>query len=189
MAAILSLLIGIYPVLYFLSDEPFGILLNKPEEVVKNALWMAMFYGHIGGGGLALAIGWLQFSKKLRTRRIALHRTIGKIYMIAALIGGLCGIFLAFYAEGNVLAAPGFTGLGMVWVSTSIMGYLSIRKGKTDQHQSWMTYSFAMCFAAVTFRIWLGVLASSMADFNMAYGLAAWLCWLPNLGVAYLVRR
>jgi hypothetical protein len=53
-----------------------------------------------------------------------------------------------------------------------------------------MVYSYAMCFAAVTLRIWLPLLLLIFGDFETSYRIVAWLCWLPNLLFAYIwVKR
>ncbi len=44
-----------------------------------------------------------------------------------------------------------------------------------------MIISYALCFAAVTLRIWLPILEVVFGDFNTAYIITAWLCWIPNL--------
>ena len=52
-----------------------------------------------------------------------------------------------------------------------------------------MIFSFAACFAAVTLRIWLPILTSIMGEFNSAYRIVAWLCWVPNIIVAFFIVR
>ncbi len=60
----LSTLVGLYPSIYFLIDRRFGLLASKSAELLSDNLWNVAFYGHILLGGLALLIGWLQFSHK-----------------------------------------------------------------------------------------------------------------------------
>jgi hypothetical protein len=52
-----------------------------------------------------------------------------------------------------------------------------------------MIYSYAACFAAVTLRLWLPLLVIGFGDFIKAYTVVAWLCWVPNILVAYLIVR
>ena len=68
--------IGLYPSIYFLIDRHFGLLSSKSQELLNDQLWNIGFYGHITLGGIALIIGWTQFSTKLRSRRIKIHWTI-----------------------------------------------------------------------------------------------------------------
>src|SRR5690606_19806766 len=85
----LCIVVGLYPIIYFLIDRHFGLLSSKSQELLSNQMWNLGFYGHIVLGGIALLIGWTQFSSKLRKTRMALHRTIGKIYILSVLISGI----------------------------------------------------------------------------------------------------
>ena len=187
--ALLCILIGLYPSIYFMIDRTFGLLSSKSPEVLNDLLWNVGFYGHIVPGGLALLIGWIQFSKKIRTRQPLLHRRIGKLYVISVIISGICGVFIGFYATGGVVAAAGFIALGMIWLGSTWTAYASARNGQFDTHESWMVYSYAACFAAVTLRLWLPALVGAMGEFEPAYRIVAWLCWVPNLAVAYWINR
>ena len=186
---ILATLIGLYPMIYFINDRLFGLLSSKSAELLSDNLWNSAFYGHIVLGGLALLIGWLQFSNKLRRRNINIHRTIGKTYMISVLISGICGLYIALYATGGMISILGFFTLGLIWLSTTILGYKAIKKGNVEWHEKFMIYSYAACFAAVTLRIWLPILTIVMGEFIGAYRIVAWLCWVPNIIIAYFIVR
>lgn len=188
--AFMAIGVGLYPLLYFFIDRQFGLLASKSDELLVNVFWNFGFYGHILLGGLALMIGWVQFSKKMRSRNLNLHRNLGKVYVIAVVISGICGIFIAFNATGGVITMLGFIGLGLVWLYTTLKAYFAIRKGDIQLHQGMMIYSYAACFAAVTLRIWLPLLTIAFGDFTTAYRVVAWLCWVPNIIFAYFwVRR
>ena len=178
---ILSVSIGLYPMIYFLIDRHFGLLSSKAPHLLEDALWNTSFYGHIVFGGIALLTGWTQFSKKLRTNRVNLHRSLGKFYMASVLISGTCGIYIGFYATGGIISSMGFISLGIIWVSSTLMAFKSIRKKNIESHADLMLISFAACFAAVTLRIWLPILTSITGEFIIAYRIVAWLCWVPNL--------
>lgn len=52
-----------------------------------------------------------------------------------------------------------------------------------------MVYSFSACCAAVTLRLWLPLLLGGLRlDFDFAYPIVAWLCWVPNLLVAHSIN-
>ncbi|MBA3283968.1 MAG: DUF2306 domain-containing protein [Nitrosopumilus sp.] len=186
---ILSILVGLYPITYFLVDREFGLLSTKSAELLSNQLWNIAFYGHIIPGGLALLIGWLQFSQKLRKKNIKLHRTIGKTYVISVLISGFCGLFIALYATGGIISITGFFSMGLIWLSTTFLGFQAIKKGNIRLHETFMIYSYAACFAAVTLRIWLPILIIVMGEFIGAYRIVAWLCWAPNMIIAYFIVK
>ena len=185
----LAIIIGLYPSIYLLIDRDFGLLSSKPPELLTNTIWNIGFYTHIILGGVALLIGWIQFSSKIRIKKMLLHKQIGKIYLIAVIFGSLAGIYIGFYATGGMVSSLGFICLGIVWFYTTLKAYLSIRKKQIEQHQKMMIYSYAACFAAVTLRIWLPILTLIYGDFVKAYVIVAWLCWIPNLFVAGLITR
>lgn len=167
-----------------------GLLASKSQEVLGSAIWQIGFYGHISFGGLALLTGWSQFSKKIRTRNLQLHRNLGKIYVIAVLISGVCGVYIGFFATGGFIAALGFVLLGLIWLFTTGKAYFAIKRRDLSLHQGMMIYSYAACFAAVTLRIWLPLLTIAFGEFLIAYKIVAWLCWVPNIIFAHLwVRR
>ena len=187
--AFFAIVIGLYPALYFLIDREFGLLSSKEDELLKNLIWNAGFYMHILLGGLSLLIGWTQFSPKLRNRNISMHRQIGKIYVLSALLSALAGSYVALFATGGWVSAVGFFCLACIWFLTTFKGYTHIKNGRIDQHEKWMIFSYAACFSAVTLRIWLPLLIISLGDFNTAYRIVAWLCWIPNLFVAILIVK
>ena len=187
--AICSTLIGLYPIIYFLIDRRFGLLSFKSQEILSSISWNIGFYGHIVLGGLALTIGWIQFSKKIRLKNLNLHRRIGKVYTLAALISGVCGLYIAFFATGGFISTLGFGLLAVLWIWTSFMGYRSAKKGNIQVHENFMIISYSCCFAAVTLRIWLPILVAIFGEFIVAYQIVAWLCWVPNLFVGLLIIR
>ncbi|OUR99080.1 hypothetical protein A9Q86_13420 [Flavobacteriales bacterium 33_180_T64] len=187
--AMLCVFIGLYPVAYFILERTFGLLASKSNIVLNNVFWNIAFYVHISLGGLALLIGWLQFSKKLRNRNLKLHRTIGKVYMISVMFSGLASLYIAYYATGGLIAIFGFMCLGLIWLYTTSKGFLSIKKRDVSKHQKFMIYSYAACFAAVTLRIWLPILIAIYQEFIPAYRIVAWLCWMPNIVVAYFIVK
>lgn len=182
--------VGLYPVVYFLTSAKVGILNGKEAELLQDSIWNTAFYGHISFGGIALLLGWSQFSQRLRAKRIGLHRNLGKGYLATVFLSAVCAIYLSFFAMGGWIASTGFFGLGMVWFTSTLFAYLHIRNRKIAQHRNMMIYSYAACFAAVTLRLWMPFLQAITGDFITAYRIVAWLSWVPNMLVAYvLVRR
>lgn len=185
-----SVIIGIYPVLYGLVDMSQGFLGGKPEAVLNSPAWHWFFYQHIGFGAISMLVGWTQFSSKLRKKNISLHRLLGKIYVIAVLLSGVAGLYLSFYATGGMVASFGFGTMAVLWLATTFMAFLTIKKGEIDAHKNWMIRSYALCWAAVTLRLWLpGLQAFGGMEFISAYLLVSWLCWVPNLAVAEWVIK
>ena len=118
-----------------------------------------------------------------------LHRNVGKVYIIAACLSALAAVYIALYANGGIIASLGFISLGVIWFYTTLRAYFAIRNLQIIEHQKMMTYSYAACFAAVTLRIYLPLLTMLFNDFIKAYLIVAWLCWIPNMIVAYFLTR
>ncbi len=182
--------VGLYPSLYILMDMRQGLLSTKPSELLDSNLYQFIFHQHIYLGGIALLAGLLQFSKKLRSRHLSWHRALGKTYLIAVLLSGSAGLYIAFYATGGLICVTGFESLAILWLYTSATAYRAIRNRDIDRHKEWMIRSYALCFAAVTLRILGPVFQFGFGmSFIPAYQIIAWLSWMLNLLVAEIIIR
>ncbi len=184
-----AIVIGLYPGIYFVADRKFGLLSSKPEILLQHMVWNIGFYTHILAGGVALLIGWAQFSLKFRQKYLTLHRKAGILYVLAAVLSSIAGIGIGFFATGGLISAAGFIFLGVIWFYTTVQAFLAIKNKNTVRHEMMMVYGYAACFAAVTLRIWLPLLILGFGDFLPAYQLVAWLSWVPNLFVAWWINR
>ena len=187
-----AVFIWLYPLRFIGLPYEESLLGSKSETLLNSSLYLTAFYTHIFLGGLALLAGFSQFYKKLRRKSPALHRTLGKIYVTAVLLSGLAGLGIAFFATGGIIPALGFAGLAIFWLYTTSNAYASIKKPDIEAHQRWMIRSYALCFAAVTLRLYLPLFTGALnIDFIPAYKIIAWLCWVPNILVAeiFIVRR
>ncbi len=185
---VLACIIGVYPAIYFFIHTRFGLLTTKPDALLADVLWQVAFYVHIVTGGLALLSGWPQFIAKLRTNRLPLHRNMGKVYVCCVWVSAVAGIYIGFFATGGWPSAAGFVSLGVVWFYTTLMAYRHIKAGSITAHRQMMVYSYACTFAAVTLRIWLPILTITTGDMLIAYTIVAWLCWVPNLLIAWRIN-
>jgi hypothetical protein len=143
---------------------------------------------HVAGGAVALGLGPLLIGGP-RWRR-ARHRTLGKLYLAAVLLGGLGGLSLARFSAGGWTTHLGFAGLGVAWIGATAAAWVRILKGDVAGHRAWMTRSFLLALAAVTLRVYLPLAGLLGLPFETSYPVIAWMCWVPNLLVAeVLVRR
>jgi uncharacterized membrane protein len=145
---------------------------------------------HIAASGVAILLGPWQFVRKLRARRPAVHRWMGRTYVLACTVGGAAGGSIALFSQAGPIAGVGFLCLAIVWVFATLMGWAAALRGDYITHQRWMIRSFALTLAAVTLRIYLplGIMLNH-GDFYTPYRAIAWLCWVPNLVVAELWLR
>jgi uncharacterized membrane protein len=148
---------------------------------------------------LALALSPLQFVARLRERTPRLHRTVGRVALTSIVLGGLAGVVLSSTNLAGLAGTAGFGLLGVLWVAFAVTAFVAIRGGDVTSHRRWMVRAFALTYAAVTLRLWLGLLIGAQAAagvpqqlaFDRAYAVVPFLCWVPNLLVAelYLRRR
>lgn len=188
---VFAIFIGLYPIRFIGLAFDEGLLGSKSPDLLANNLYLFIFYTHISLGGLALLTGFSQFFKKLRKKRLGLHKFLGKIYVLSVLLSGIAGLVIAYFATGGIVSALGFGSLAILWLYTTANAYLTIKQGKIDAHQRWMIRSYALCFAAVTLRLYIPIFLTGLGiDYLPAYKMIAWLCWVPNLLVAeFLIVR
>jgi uncharacterized membrane protein len=146
-----------------------------------------IFLSHIVGGIVAMATGIWQFLP--RTRKSSWHRTAGKAYVIACIVGGIGGIGVAPYATGGIVSATGFATLGVLWILATLKGYAAIQKRDIPRHRIWMWRSYGLTCAAITLRIIVPVGTAAGVPFEVLYPPTAWACWITSLGAAELLRR
>ncbi len=183
--ALLCIVIGLYPAFYFIYGDNFALLTSKTPAELANMVWKAFFYTHITFGGIALLVGWAQFSRKWRIAKPSLHRLIGKIYVFSVLPSALAGIYIGLNAVGGPIGRAGFAIGGIIWFYTTLQAFLKIKQGDILSHQKHIIFSYAACFGAVTLRFYLPALTAYFGEFEPAYRIVAWMAWLPNIIVAW----
>lgn len=167
---------------------PLGAAVHPDMRVTFEVHFRVGIYAHVFASVFALALGPFQFMARLRSAHPVVHRWSGRLYLgIGVLLGGLSGLFIAFNAFGGLTARIGFGCLALAWLFTGLRAYQAIRARDVVSHRRWMVRNFALTFAAVTLRLWLPGLVMSGVDFDVAYPLIAWLCWVPNLMAAELL--
>jgi uncharacterized membrane protein len=139
---------------------------------------------HFGGGALALAVGAMQFSARLRSRMAGLHRWLGRLYILSIAASGTSGFLLAVNSSAGPWARWAFALLALAWLATTLNGYRLIRQRQIAAHRAWMIRSYALTLAAVTLRCYLPLAEFMEWPMAVAYPAIAWLCWVPNLLVA-----
>lgn len=168
---------------------PLGIGLHPDMRATFEAQRIGI-YAHVFAAVFTLVLGPFQFSTRLRAARPRLHRWMGRLYLgVGVLVGGLAGLYMAFFAFGGPVARLGFGLLALAWLYTGLRAYLAIRARQVVEHRRWMVRNYALTFAAVTLRLWLPASFAAGLPFELAYPVIAWLCWVPNLLVAERMLR
>jgi len=150
---------------------------------VRDGFLRQLLIAHALTGLVALAIGPFQFLPRLRGSRPVLHRMLGRVYLTAILFSGLSGLWLAFHTTGGFAATSGFFFLSIGWLLTGALAWRAALKRDFSAHRAWMMRSYALTFAAVTLRIYLGLGVAAGIPFPEIYATAAWSSWVLNLVV------
>jgi Predicted membrane protein (DUF2306) len=130
---------------------------------------------HIIGGSLALLAGPFQVWSGLRRRVLKWHRGIGMTYLGGVLIGSAGAYCLSAISQIRTFAIALST-LATVWLVTSAMAFIAIKKRRMEIHKEWMIRSYVITYAFVIFRLLgeSGVFAYQGVE---QYTTTAWLCW------------
>jgi len=185
-ATLFAVAIALYAVAYLIRREQ---MFPPPLAASFHARPWGI-YPHALFGSIALALGSVQFWRNLPYSHPTLHRTLGKIYVVAVMGTGAAGLYMSFFSYGGAATHAGFGLLALSVLTTTVIAYLQIRRRNVSAHREWMLRSFALIFAAVTLRIELPILIIVFHAFAPAYSIVSWLCWVPNLVLAEVyVRR
>jgi uncharacterized membrane protein len=181
--------VGLYALAAYTLATPGATVHPEMKAVYAIERWGIML--HVLGAACALLTGPAQFSARLRARRPAVHRALGRVYLFAGvLVGGGAGLYMSFHAFGGAVSTSGFATLSVLWLTTGALALRAALGRRFTDHRAWMIRNFALTFAAVTLRAQLGAGMASGLTFESFYPLLAWTSWVPNLIVAeWLVRR
>ncbi|MQY05421.1 DUF2306 domain-containing protein [Actinomadura macrotermitis] len=184
LVALLSIGIVLYAVPAYLVPGHVHARVGIRADVPYHLPFLVV---HAATGGIALLVGPLQFVRRLRRA----HRLIGRLYLFGGVFpASLSGVVVALLTTAGWAARVSFTLLDLVWAATAVLGYRAVRARRYRDHERWMRRNFALTFAGVTLRLWLGLLIAVQLPFrdgdfrplfDTAYTAAALLSWLPNL--------
>ena len=185
---LLSIGVAVYALVSY-SLYPLGTSVHPDMRATFQSHRIGI-YSHVFAAAVALLLGPLQFSTRLRGAHPALHRVSGRIYLLAGVcVGGLAGLYMAMFAYGGIASSIGFGLLALAWLYTGARAYAAARARDFRAHRAWMLRNFALALAAVTLRIELGVAFAAGMPFEVIYPLVAWVSWIPNLIVAEMLVR
>lgn len=145
---------------------------------------------HVVFGVLAITLGGLQFSRRIRQRSMGVHRLCGRAYLLCVLLSGIASFLLVTTSKVTLTYAVGLGSLGIIWIVASSMGLLAVRRGNLRQHVHWMVRSYVLTFAFPLFRLIEELL--DVAEIGTKFErleLAAWVCWAVPLFVTEVLLQ
>jgi hypothetical protein len=148
--------------------------------------YFPLLAGHMIGGFTAMSCAVLQLWPWVRNNHPVIHRASGRIYVVAALVGGTCGLTILRFAPA--VGRIGIFLATIMWMSTAVIGFFLAWRGKYVLHRRFMLYSFATLMSIVwgTVIVKIGLKLPITVDptyINYLIEAARWVGWVINLVV------
>lgn len=180
----------------YLTLDPATSLIDTRDDLPFH---YPLLVTHIFLGAVVLLTACLQIWPWLRTKHRKVHRLSGRIYVAAAVPAGLCTLVIGPLSSFGLNQQMANTMLGVLWLATTITGFLMARNRRFAEHREWMIRSFALSFSIVASRFWgigIGALfgpdnpSADPALLEQVAGTSAWMSWIVNLLIAevWLIR-
>ena len=178
--------------LQYIPVRTDAAFLRIKQDYIHITPWLVAFYIHVFTSMFVLAAGFTQFTPGILRRYKAVHRMVGKCYvMIVFFVTGPASFVMALLANGGIPSRIAFTSLSLLWMYTTAKAWQTVRAGRYELHRDWMYRSYALTLSALTLRAWKWLL---IALFHFrplnTYMIVAWLGFVPNLLIAeWIIRR
>ena len=150
---------------------------------------------HIVSSSLFAILGAFQFSAGFRRRWPRWHRVAGRLLVVAGLLVGLSGIWMALFyyprpvGDGDFLAALRLL-FGSAMIVSIVLSFTAIWRRDVRGHRAWMMRGYAIGLGAGTQALILmagEMIAGKPSEFSRALLMGA--AWVINLAVAEWVIR
>jgi uncharacterized membrane protein len=111
-------------------------------------------------GACAIFLGPMQFSDRLRQKYTKLHRVVGRIYVVGALVLAPLGAYIQYFEErmGGTRSFTIAAGVdaALLMITTGIAFYFAVQR-KITLHRQWMTRSYAVAIVFLEVRVIAGL--------------------------------
>lgn len=183
-----SFLLLLITLQYIPYHTDVAFLRIKQDEIALDYYKVA-FFTHVYTSIFLMILGFLQFSKIIKTKYIKVHRWSGRVYAVIILfLSGPSGLVMSYHANGGVYSKTAFIILSILWMSFTFLSVFHILKKDVVQHQKFAIRSFALTLSAISLRLFKYIIVLLFQPLPMdAYRIVAWLGWTFNLLVAEII--
>ena len=150
---------------FFLRDVP-SYAIYTPDSYGIYWPIRAYLIPHVAGAGLAIFVGLLQFSTKVRQRWPAVHRISGRVYVTACLIGAPAALLLAAHSECTT-CKPALGSLAIYWFATTLIAFHFAWHRSFATHRAFMIRSFVAMNVFVVVRIGYWLAGTRVEDMSV----------------------
>ncbi|HEX6785197.1 MAG TPA: DUF2306 domain-containing protein, partial [Sphingomicrobium sp.] len=194
---------GLYILLFF-GGTAFGGAVDRWNESLPGlhragaSLATGAIGMHFAAGGILLVLGPIQLMGRIRRAVPAIHRWLGRLYVVLAGLAGLGG--LTFILSNGTIGGPvmslGFGLYGALMVTASVTAYSYARARRFERHRAWAIRLFALTVGSWLYRIEYGFWFMAIGKIGHDPTFHSWFdhvmvffFYLPNLAVAELFIR
>ena len=153
---------------------------------------------HFAAGGIILVLGSSQLLTGFRNRFPAVHRWVGRVYVVASLLAGVGG--LVFIALKGTIGGPvmnaGFGLYGILTLLAAVETWRHAVAGRLAQHQAWALRLYALAIGSWLYRMDYGfwIMATDGLGHTQSFAgpfdhVMAFFFYLPNLLVVEILLR
>ena len=121
---------------------------------------------HVFGAGLAILVGMLQFSTRVRQGWPAIHRISGRVYVTACVIGAPAAVLLAVNSE-CATCKPALGSLAVYWFATTLIAFYFARHRSFASHRAFMIRSYVAMNVFVVVRIGYWIAGTRTEDMSV----------------------
>ena len=142
---------------------------------------------HVLPGALVLLLAPLQFSKRLRSRYLGVHRWSGRLILLAVIPLSLSGFFFGSMPFAGVPETLAIVVFGGLFLFAAARAFVAIRRRDIARHREWMIRMFAVAVGIETIRLVdLLLFGAFEISARAAFGISIWLGWIVTVGAAEL---
>lgn len=198
-----ALLFGVYILSFYFvallegnTEQWNQVLPGLYDSTTKNA---TVGIGiHFAAGGIILILGCIQLLQTVRVNYPAVHRWLGRVYILSCILTALGGLSFIFIKGtiGGLVMDIGFSGYGLLMFWAAIETFRHAKARRLEHHRAWAIRLFALAIGSWLYRMdygfWLlftdGLGHTETFDGPFDYFMSFFF-YLPNLLIAELFIR
>lgn len=198
-----AILFGLYILAFYAASlfngnmEKWNKVLPKVYEPHTRNATMSIGL-HFAAGGIILVMGCIQVIRRIRELYPALHRWVGRIYVVASILASIGGLLFIFFkgTVGGTVMDIGFAlyGILMFWCAIETIRHA---RGKNFQkHRVWALRLFALAIGSWLYRMEYGFWflltgrAGHTSDFHGWFDyIMSFFFYIPNLIIVEMMVR
>lgn len=153
----------------------------------------ALTFAHMVGGTGMLVLGGLNLYLAARNDRFALHRMIGKAYLLFGSFGAIAAMSLTLSPAHKAAGSPVLTNstvslvmLASAWLAFAALGWRAARNRRFASHGDWMIRSYVLVWSFVFCRVASRVTNIGELGNGQAF---IWLSWVGPLIVCEMMLQ